>query len=397
MKKIITAFVLFFGATSLQAQEHITFQSISFAEAKAKAKVENKLIFLDGYTSWCAPCKWMEGNVFNQKEVADFYNANFINTKFDCEKGEGIDIAKTYGIRSFPTYLFLDAEGTLVYRTQSRMEVDQFLVEGRQALNKDFHIPTIVARFASGERDPKFLLRYITVMSNVNSKEAQSARTALDALADESFLKSQAGWEAIKQLGQSGNDKYGKYFLANKAYFKGTVPADEFQKKEQQLLRFAMYGYIRTKDKAEFDKGLAFFEQGDSDMQVEAAMYKVEWIAEHGTEEEFIQLTNKLRKGILKDQAEKLSFIARRNSGKYGQTKEPSKAILNQCYILARQAVQLDESSYSNQGTFAEICITLKKKKEAVKAAEAARALAEDETSKIIKIADALLERARNI
>ncbi|MFD2553519.1 thioredoxin family protein [Sphingobacterium tabacisoli] len=397
MNRIITAFVLFMGMTSLQAQEHVDFQKISFTEAKSKAKAEDKLIFLDGYTSWCAPCKWMEGNVFNQKEVADFYNTNFINTKFDCEVGEGIDIAKKYGIRSFPTYLFLDGEGALVYRTQSRMEADKFLIEGKQALNKDFHIPVIQEQFASGERDPKFLLRYITVMSSVDPKEAQSARVALDALADTDFLKTPVGWEAIKQLGQNGNDKYGKFFLANKAFFKTSVPKDEFQKKEQHLLRYAMYGYIRDKDKVEFENGLVFFEQGDSDMQVEAAMYKVEWIAANGTDQEFVQMTNKFRKGILKDQAEKLSFIARRNSGKYGQDKAPSKALLNQCYVLAKQAVELDGSSYSNQGTFAEICITLKKKKEAVKAAEAARALADNETSKIIKIADALLERAQQL
>lgn len=398
MKKIITALVLFIGTTALQAQNHIDFQKITFAEAKTKAKAESKLIFLDGYTSWCAPCKWMEGNVFNQKEIADFYNSNFINTKFDCEVGEGIDIAKKYGIRSFPTYLFLDGEGNLVYRTQSRMEVDKFMLEGKQALNKDFHIPVIQARFASGERDPQFLLRYITVMSNVDPKEAQAARQALDKQADAEFLKTKIGWEAIKQLGQNGNDQYGRFFLANKAYFKGTVDANEFQKKEQQLLQYAMYGYIRTKDKAEFDRGLAYFENnGDEQGKIDAAMYRVEWTAEHGTDKEFVQLTNKLRKGILKDQAEKLSFIARRNAGKYGQKEAPSKAILNQCYVLAKQAVQLDENSYSNQGTFAEICITLKKKKEAVKAAEAARALAEDETSKIIKIADALVERAKSI
>ncbi|MNN37483.1 hypothetical protein D3C81_1514330 [compost metagenome] len=55
----------------------------------------------------------------------------------------------------------------------------------------------------------------------------------------------------------------------------------------------------------------------------------------------------------------------------------------------------MNPSSYSNQGTLADICIALKKKKEAIKAAEAARGLAELETSKIIKLADALLERAK--
>ncbi|MDR2283898.1 MAG: thioredoxin domain-containing protein [Sphingobacterium sp.] len=397
MKKYTIVLMLFLCITSLQAQDHIVFQQMSFDEAKTKAKSENKLIFLDGYTSWCAPCKWMEGNVFNQKEVAGLFNTNFINTKFDCEVGEGIEIAKKYGIHSFPTYLFLDAEGTLVYRTQSRMEVDKFLTEGKRALDKDYHIPAIMSRFRAGERNPLFLLRYITVMSNVDPKEAQGARNAIDALADDSFLKSAMGWEAIKQLGQSGNDRYGQFFLANKAFFKTSVPADEFQQKEQHLLRYAMYGYIRTKDKAEFDKGIAFFEQGDSDMQVEAAMYRVEWTATNGTDQDFVQLTNKLRKGILKDQPEKLSFIARRNSGKSAKGREVSKNLLNQSYVLAKQAVNLDESSYSYQGTLAEICITLNKKKEAVKAAKAARALAESETSKIIRLADALLERAQQL
>lgn len=235
-------------------------------------------------------------------------------------------------------------------------------------------------------------------MNSVDPKQEQAARQALDKLADDNFLKTPTGWQAIKQLGQNGNDKYGKFFLANKAYFKSTVPQDEFLAKEQHLLRYAMYGYIRNKDVAEFEKGLAYFEGSDDiDNKVDGAMYRVEWVSEHGTDKEFVQLTNKLRKGILKDQAEKLSFIARRNSGKYGKDKEPSKELLNQCYELAKQAVQLDENSYSNQGTFADVCILLKKKKEAVKAAQAARALAENETSKIIKLADALLERAKNI
>lgn len=96
MKKIIITMFMLAGIVSLRAQApaHISFQKISFEEAKKQAKETGKLIFLDGYTSWCAPCKWMEGNVFNQKEVADFYNTNFINTKYDCEVGEGIDLAK---------------------------------------------------------------------------------------------------------------------------------------------------------------------------------------------------------------------------------------------------------------------------------------------------------------
>lgn len=110
---------------------------------------------------------------------------------------------------------------------------------------------------------------------------------------------------------------------------------------------------------------------------------------------EFIKVTNRLRKGVLKNEDEKLSFIARRYGNRL--TKDIDTDMLSQCYVLAKQAVQLNPMSYSNQGTFAEICISMKKKTEAIKAAEAARELAEAETSKIQKLADALVERAKSI
>jgi thioredoxin-related protein len=56
----------------------------------------------------------MERNVFTQKSVGDYFNANFVNARFDMEKGEGRDIAVKYGVRSYPTYLFLNGDGELV-------------------------------------------------------------------------------------------------------------------------------------------------------------------------------------------------------------------------------------------------------------------------------------------
>lgn len=399
MRKFLIVALVWMTVQAAQAQKAIHFEKASFAELKAKAKQENKLIFLDGYTSWCAPCKWMESNTFLDPAVADFYNANFINTKFDCEVGEGIEIAKKYAIRSFPTYLFLDAEGELVYRTQSRMEATEFLEEGKRAFSKDYHLPTLRAQFVKGDRSPEFLIRYYVVMSKADPQQADAAKQALTELADPSFLKSKEGWEVINLLAQNGQDKFGKFFMENQAYFKSVATPEAFDKKELQLLRYSMYEYLRKEDKAAFDKGLLYFsESKDKDLQIDAAMFQVEWVGLYNTDADFIKLTNTLRKGLLKDEAEKLSFIARRYANsKYSTKKEPSKAMLNQCYTLAKQAVKLDENSYSNQGTFAEICISLKKKKEAVKAAEAARMLAEMETSKIINIADKLLERAKSI
>jgi thiol:disulfide interchange protein len=59
----------------------------SFSEALAQAEKQDKLIFLDCYTTWCGPCKWMAAKVFTQEEVAKNFNKNFICVAFDMEKG----------------------------------------------------------------------------------------------------------------------------------------------------------------------------------------------------------------------------------------------------------------------------------------------------------------------
>jgi len=110
----ISFFFLIFAIQLGFSQQNIKFEDSDFATLLAKAKTEKKLIFLDAYAAWCGPCKLMERNVFTDANVADYYNKNFINAHFDMEKGEGVALAAKYGIRSYPTLLFLNGEGEIV-------------------------------------------------------------------------------------------------------------------------------------------------------------------------------------------------------------------------------------------------------------------------------------------
>ena len=86
--KSFLLFILFAGALVLVAaawnkddadlETSIQFTNAKWADLQKKAKDENKIIFVDIYATWCGPCKLLKRTTFTDKEVGDFFNANFI-------------------------------------------------------------------------------------------------------------------------------------------------------------------------------------------------------------------------------------------------------------------------------------------------------------------------------
>lgn len=117
------------------ASEGIRFnKDITFKQAIEIASQENKLIFLDCYTSWCGPCKYLAKTIFIKPEVGNFFNSNFINIKIDMEVGEGKDIAKKYDIKAFPTLLFLNSNEEIIIRQQGALNESKLIELGEKAL-----------------------------------------------------------------------------------------------------------------------------------------------------------------------------------------------------------------------------------------------------------------------
>ena len=71
MKKLILVmFLMILGVpafTQSEVGEGIKFENGTWAEILAKAKKENKYVFLDAFTTWCGPCKWMDKEVLRPR------------------------------------------------------------------------------------------------------------------------------------------------------------------------------------------------------------------------------------------------------------------------------------------------------------------------------------------
>ena len=160
------------GMHGLQAQG-ITFFEGSWEEALAKAKAEQKLIFMDAYAEWCGPCKRMAKMVFTQSEAGAFYNNSFINLKIDMEKGEGLQLRKKFRVTAYPTLLFIDYDGNLVKRSTGAKPLEAFISLGKSALKEVDRSAAFVAQYEAGERSPDFIHKYIQAL-NASGKSSLS-------------------------------------------------------------------------------------------------------------------------------------------------------------------------------------------------------------------------------
>lgn len=120
--------------SKVETNTEISFFNGTLKDALAEAKSSNKPIMIDVSTSWCGYCKKMKRLTFTDKEVADYFNENFINVNIDAEKGEGISIANKYEVRSFPTLVFIDKNEKVILYSEGYLNPKGLLQAGKVAL-----------------------------------------------------------------------------------------------------------------------------------------------------------------------------------------------------------------------------------------------------------------------
>ena len=135
------------------------FRSITYDEAIAAAKAENKLVFMDFYTDWCGPCKRMAREVFPQKKVGDYMNEKFVCIKLNAEK-EGKELADLYKIEAYPTFIAIDADKNIVLTKVGGGDADDFIADIDRMLDPDRTPERMKARYEGGERTPKLIASY---------------------------------------------------------------------------------------------------------------------------------------------------------------------------------------------------------------------------------------------
>lgn len=283
MNKISILLILFVFQLSF-SQQSIKFEDSDFATILAKAKAEKKLVFMDAYAAWCGPCKLMEKNVFTDKNVANYYNQNFINAHFDMEKGEGKTLAAKYGIRSYPTLLFLNGEGEIVGKELGYIKTEEFLALGKKNNKPSLVNTNLKDEFLKGKLDQAGLLNFINLYA---SKDPALAKQASEKYFANKKDKVFSGEEvnALLNFTQSVDDANYKVFVSNKAGITELLPENNY-KQFDNYLKLMKLVTSATDDKTKTIDDAKVLKEGEGlfpkdELEKSLNIYKLNYYAAH--------------------------------------------------------------------------------------------------------------------
>jgi thiol-disulfide isomerase/thioredoxin len=242
MSRILVVFFLL-GIIESSLTQGINFEKGSFEEIKAKAKKENKLIFIDAYTTWCGPCKWMASTVFTNDTVGQFYNDKFLSAKIDMEKGEGIDFAKKYNVRCYPNLIILNGDGEVIHRMGGGLRPQAFINFGANALqgNKTFNY--YLSNFDQNKSNTPFLLEYIEYLGHTCLPVEEPINSYFEHVEPSKYSEKE-NWKLIWNYSNSKDSKTFNYFIKNQKEFSAKYGQDSvdmkivsvFQKESHKFL-----------------------------------------------------------------------------------------------------------------------------------------------------------------
>ncbi len=370
-KNTLILSLVFAGSLAFAQTKTINFETESFADLKAKAKKENKLIFIDCFTSQCAPCKWMAKNIFTNDAVADYFNAQFINAQFDAGIGEGREIAKLYDLNAFPSLLFIDSDGKLVQRGAGSIEAEPFIQLAKDAFNPEKRYSKFTDEYASKKTNPAFMAAYIDAAYNNFLFSDELLQDYFKTQKDED-LADRVNWNMMRNHTSNYNSREFKFLLNNEEVFSKSYTADSVNEKIAAVFLNSGYSVIYNKESKSNDykkyideiKKINFASQEEVIFKLDIAYAK-----EKGDWKKYIQMV--VEKGDnyfhTSDELNNVSWEIYENSD--------DKAALQKAESWMQKVIK-EMPEWGNYDTYAAILYKLNKKKEAKAAADKAIELA---------------------
>ncbi len=133
-KFILILLVSFFAFGFAGSADKIDFLDASLKKVVKKAKNDNKLVFIFVGSEHCDLCLRTK-ETFHNKEVAELYNAKYINTLINPDKVYNNMRLTNWGVSQIPYLIFMDTHKRIIYKVGGQQTYLTMLKHGRAALD----------------------------------------------------------------------------------------------------------------------------------------------------------------------------------------------------------------------------------------------------------------------
>ncbi len=350
-------------AISVFAQGGVTFNKDSWKEIMATAESEEKLIFVDAYTTWCGPCKKMTRDIFPLHNVGEFYNKNFINVKMDMERGEGVALAEKYDVILYPTLLFLDASGEIIHRAVGYHNEQEFLGVGEVALDPNKSLAGMTASYEEGNREPSFLYKY--TVARFEARDGSHPAIAEEYLARQEDWTTNDNMQFVYSFVEGTDSKMFDYILDNKNAF-----IEKFGEKEinSKIENIVMSRLNNQDDKPELEEVDALFAKVMGDRAaINSSAYRMTYHRQRGNREGYAAAAIE----HYKKYKDELSFDELNETAWTFYEVISDKKLLKCATKMSKQSIKMANNYYNND-TLAALYYKMGKKSKALKQAKKA-------------------------
>ena len=243
--------VVVLGATTISfaSAQGIKFVESNFKEALAQAEQENKLLFMDCYTSWCGPCRLLANRVFPNDSIGQFFNKHFISLKVDMEKGEGPALARQYGVKAYPTLLFIDpSTQEIVSQVVGFRTVKALLEDAQKAANPNRNLQGLAAQFNENPANPTIASAYLEGLwaASLTQERDETLKKYLSQLTPEEICTTD-NWKILSAHTENPYSYAFDCLHKNSEGFRNVVGKEAVNAKLDHLYRYASMKFIYRK------------------------------------------------------------------------------------------------------------------------------------------------------
>lgn len=128
------------------------FQQLRFDDALAAAKKDGKIVLIDFFTTWCGPCKKLDATTWKDEKVRAWLREKTVALKIDAERE--LVLARRYQVHSYPTILFLSADGLEITRAGGAVDAEEFVKGANYTLRTADPFKVASDAFAATPDDP---------------------------------------------------------------------------------------------------------------------------------------------------------------------------------------------------------------------------------------------------